>query len=519
MIKKLTALTLVLITANIFSLQANSLKKYESIIEKRNAKHVKTIKEPLKNKFNLSITAQRTLASRFFQIETIDYWNDTTSQWDSVLRNIYSFDELGRLYLTTLTDVKTGPGLQIELFYNNNKVEEAVMRLYDKSTATWYDWVRDLYTYDVKGRLIERLYQEYDTTLNIWSTKERESMTFNQNDLMSMYLLEQNDGNNWIGIDGIKLEYVFDQNDRNILDMAIYLDPSDQSWDTVDRMHHAYTTSGTLTRNIYQLYNNGVWENSVKEEVQLDANEVAIGDLFFNYNLSTSNWDSTERLIDMTWFKWNGRISNSEPKEYIVQYYDSILFINNNKYVATQPDFNGSLIEERFKFINGQWVPDSKASTIFDDFGNQINFMFEMYIDTAYVLLAQNTSEITYDNGAIVEMKYRELDPSTGILKYTSRFRYSALILVGINNTKSNSSLNIYPNPINTNDRINIDISKTSTVSINIYNQLGERIIDLCNNQKIEKGVHSFNINIPSGIYIIHTFINDELFTNKIIVE
>ncbi len=92
-------------------------------------------------------------------------------------------------------------------------------------------------------------------------------------------------------------------------------------------------------------------------------------------------------------------------------------------------------------------------------------------------------------------------------------------LLVGINNTKSNSSLNIYPNPINTNDRINIDISKTSTVSINIYNQLGERILDLCNNQKIEKGVHSFNINIPSGIYIIHTFINDELFTNKIIVE
>ena len=58
-----------------------------------------------------------------------------------------------------------------------------------------------------------------------------------------------------------------------ILNTAIYLDPLDQSWDTVDRMQMAYTTTGTLRQNIYQLYVNGVWENSVKEEIQFDSND------------------------------------------------------------------------------------------------------------------------------------------------------------------------------------------------------------------------------------------------------
>lgn len=520
MIKKFTLLALVFISVTTSSLYSNTIKKHESIIEKRNASIVKSIKDPFESKHLISATLKKKIATQFYQIELIDYWNDTTSQWDSIFRNTYVYNANGNLRLTTLTDVKTGPGLQIEYYYDaNNKVDEAVIRLYDTTSMTWYDWVRDVYTYDQMGRLIQRLYQEWDTVSTIWIARERESMTFNQRDLMSMYLLEQNDGTNWIGVDGIKLEYEFDLNNRMILNTAIYLDPMNQSWDTVDRMQMGYNSTGTLNLNVYQLYVNGVWENSVKEEIQLDANDVAIGDLFFAYDLVNSKWDSTERLIDMVWFDWNGRITSSDPSSYIIQKYITNEFVNDNKYVATRPDFNGSKIEERFVSDSLlTWKPDSRASTIFDDFGNQINFMYEMYIDTAYVLLAQNTSEITYNNGSIVEMIYRELDPATGTLDYTSRFRYSALLPLGLNVSK-HESMNMYPNPLNSNEKINIEINTESSTTIEVYNLMGQKVSEVCRDEKLSKGIHTFNINIPSGVYIIHTNTNKKLYTNKIIIK
>lgn len=518
MIKKITLFSLTIITATVFHTEAQNFKKHENAITQRNAKIQKSIADPLKNKFQLSTAAQRKLSTRFLQTELIDYWNANTNQWDSVFRNTYIYNENNQIVLTTLTDVITGPGLQIEYYYDNGKVNEAVMRQYDSTNNRWQDWVRDLYTYDSKGRLAERFYQEWDTTWSIWLPRERETMIFNPQDLMSMYLLEYHDGSNWVGFEGLKLEYEFDLNNRNILDMAIYLDPSDQSWDTTDRMHHIFTSNGTLSENIYQIYVDGTWENANREEIKLDAQERATDLLFFAWDLANSEWDSTERFRDFVWFNWNGSINSSQVEEFVLEFYIDTAFVIEHKYVASRPDNYGSLIEERFVWVNDVWVSSSKSSTIFDEYSNQIDFIYEMYEDTAYVTVQRNKRDITYDGTSIVEMIDSEYDAMTGNLDLRTRFTYSLLQAVGLN-TKKTESLQVYPNPVATGQHIGIELESTANASVEIYNLLGEKVATLCDNAWLEKGVHTFQIDLPAGIYQVQTRSNNKTYSNKILVQ
>lgn len=519
MIKKIPFFTF-LIFISAFSVSANIIQKKVNPIEQRNAKISKSIADPIKTKHRLHNATLNKLATQFMQVELIDTWNRTTQDWDSSNRNTYVYDASNNLLKESIRNVVSGEGIQYEYIYDNGKIVEDILRYYDTTNHVWKDWFHNLYTYDNSGRLNQRLYQEWDPVNQIWLNRERETLNFNSNNFLSLYLMEIHTGIDWKGIEGIRLEYVLDANNRNIEDMAIYLDTADQTWDTVDRMLHVYSTSGIQTINTYQLYVNGTWVNFMKEEIELDITETATSHTLFMYNEGASKWDSTERTINMQWFDWTGRIADSDPSYFIYQLWDVDSFKTDYRYTATKPDPYGSEIENRHSLINNQWIPNMRITTIVDEYMNLTNFMFEYFIDTGLVLLSQNTSENTYQNGMLKEMIYRELDGSTGILEKTARFRYSELTAVGINDNKLKyASLNAYPNPITNGKSLSIQVDQASIASIEIYNLSGNLVSEVCKNEKINKGIYSFKIDLPSGMYFVKTKLNGKLFNNKIVVE
>lgn len=83
------------------------------------------------------------------------------------------------------------------------------------------------------------------------------------------------------------------------------------------------------------------------------------------------------------------------------------------------------------------------------------------------------------------------------------------------------NSINIYPNPYNDNTNILVNIFESSTVSIEVYNILGEKVQSLVNSD-LAAGAYRYKfsakqIGYSSGIYFVRVNINDRASITKII--
>ena len=80
-------------------------------------------------------------------------------------------------------------------------------------------------------------------------------------------------------------------------------------------------------------------------------------------------------------------------------------------------------------------------------------------------------------------------------------------------------SFSIYPNPVNSNATLEVNLSENSNVQLDIVNVLGE--VTLSESHNMNSGNNSININVSqltSGIYFAHLTVNGETNTTKITV-
>ncbi|MCB0743372.1 MAG: glycosyl hydrolase 53 family protein [Ignavibacteriae bacterium] len=83
-----------------------------------------------------------------------------------------------------------------------------------------------------------------------------------------------------------------------------------------------------------------------------------------------------------------------------------------------------------------------------------------------------------------------------------------------------NYKLDIYPNPFNPKTTITYSVPNLSSISINIYNMLGEEIAQLVNGEQ-SPGTHNLTWNannIPSGVYFCKIEASDYLNIKKVIL-
>ncbi len=78
-----------------------------------------------------------------------------------------------------------------------------------------------------------------------------------------------------------------------------------------------------------------------------------------------------------------------------------------------------------------------------------------------------------------------------------------------------------YPNPFNPSTNIVFSLEKDAFIKLKVYDILGREVANLINDYK-EKGNYSYTFNgssLSSGIYLAWLEINNELYTNKIILN
>ena len=84
---------------------------------------------------------------------------------------------------------------------------------------------------------------------------------------------------------------------------------------------------------------------------------------------------------------------------------------------------------------------------------------------------------------------------------------------------KDNFAFGVNPNPFKDNVSIKYNLLSNSNVTIEIFNILGERVMNLVANQNQSAGEHKYNVDLSkynSGIYIVKAKLGNETVTRKI---
>lgn len=79
----------------------------------------------------------------------------------------------------------------------------------------------------------------------------------------------------------------------------------------------------------------------------------------------------------------------------------------------------------------------------------------------------------------------------------------------------------VYPNPFSSTTAISFSLQEDSHAHIELYDLEGRKLQTLLD-ENLHAGNHSMQINrekLSAGIYLVHTKVNDQSFTIKIIVE
>lgn len=93
---------------------------------------------------------------------------------------------------------------------------------------------------------------------------------------------------------------------------------------------------------------------------------------------------------------------------------------------------------------------------------------------------------------------------------------------VGIEKVEGLTDLNLYPNPMNNNATVSLNLSKESEVSVSLLNTLGQTVRTIASEVNLNQGEHNMNIekgNLVPGIYFLSVNLNGNRKIEKLIIQ
>jgi flagellar hook assembly protein FlgD len=78
-----------------------------------------------------------------------------------------------------------------------------------------------------------------------------------------------------------------------------------------------------------------------------------------------------------------------------------------------------------------------------------------------------------------------------------------------------------YPNPFNPTTTINFALPKESNVTLKVYNMIGQEVMTLISNERMNSGYHSVKVDgskLTSGVYIYKLTAGDFVATKKMVL-
>ena len=89
---------------------------------------------------------------------------------------------------------------------------------------------------------------------------------------------------------------------------------------------------------------------------------------------------------------------------------------------------------------------------------------------------------------------------------------------IGINEAPAISAMSVYPNPFSTNSTIEVNLSASQNLAINVYNMMGQNVAEIAKGY-YPLGTHKFQFNgegLSNGVYFVRMNVDDKVVTSRI---
>lgn len=164
-----------------------------------------------------------------------------------------------------------------------------------------------------------------------------------------------------------------------------------------------------------------------------------------------------------------------------------------------------------------------------------VNVTYDLeYADNPYFINSTKIENISTNHISISSLeagkqyfwrvRSRNIDGLSSYYSNTGRFGIESATDVSSSNPDIPNKYNLYqnyPNPFNPSTMIKFDLPEAATVSLKIYNMLGQEVISIINNEFLKAGSYSKTVNLnnlPSGVYFYKIEAKDFSSVKKMIL-
>jgi hypothetical protein len=393
---------------------------------------------------------------------------------------VTSADLPGTIFWYTWDQERWSATLTVTMTYNSSG--NPVTRLHDMVTGAD---VKNTYTYDEQGRLIQVLTQLKDDGL--WLNSTRTSCEFDNRGNEILRTFEDYISGVWMIQNGVRTDLEY-QDDQVYRETVSFFDQSNGSYYLFWRFTYAYS-DGVCTGYVNEAYRNGAWVNYFRAFLFYDEENRPDYNLYDAWDTLTGAWVTDE----MERYSYSGEMDQT-------------------------------LILYQFVAETNLYVPTERYISEYDDHRNQILTTSEVWLDGGWSIAEGNRSTISYDEvhaiSRITETWIAENEATTAHWENSTKEEFSDFQSSGVEGLAAPAiQLTCFPNPTAGTVEISYATPRAGNVELTLMTLDGK--ITCCSKEPGLQGKVLWDLDIlPAGIYIVR--LTDQagtVITRKIIKE
>ena len=331
-------------------------------------------------------------------------------------------------------------------------------------------------------------------------------------------LYYDSDNNHWHYPNTIDFEYNSNHDIiKDTYENAIY-DSNDLLTLEKEKVEYSYNSNNQINEIIRYRWVNGQWNYFHKTVKDYSNNNQLMGSHRFAYQ--NNNWtpQGYSEIYSQAPHKYATFSNNGDT----MHLYEEFFNLNNKISQSVSYNFHSSS-QLRYPPYKDTYTynSDSQLETVrmYNDITpfSELRFEYESGVSYSDVIADVNTSiHFSSEDGKVLKFKFYDFNNGNWDLNYQETYHYQTLTSIVENKT---SDFFIYPNPVKKNNKVSIIFKQEyKSIELRIIDALGRTVISE-KQRNVSKKEKLPTKNLEKGIYFISIKVNNELLTEKLIIE